>query len=60
MAYLPLLPQRPIRVQEIYTVHYLSTPEATPFPGKSHNFWELLYVDRGSLRVDRRRPRCGS
>lgn len=51
MAYLPLLPQRPIRVQEIYTVHYFEYAGSYAFSGESHDFWELLYVDRGSLRV---------
>ena len=51
MAYLPLLPQRPIHVHEIYTVHYFEYAGSYAFSGESHDFWELLYVDRGTLRV---------
>lgn len=51
MAYLPLLPHRPIHVQALYTVHYFEYAGSYAFSGESHDFWELLYVDRGSLRV---------
>lgn len=51
MDYLPLLPHRPIQVREIYTVHYFEYAGSYAFSGESHNFWELLYVDRGTLRV---------
>lgn len=51
MDYLPLLPRRPIRVGEIYTVHYFEYSGSYAFSGESHDFWELLYVDRGTLRV---------
>lgn len=51
MAYLPLLPQRPIHVGELYTVHYFEYAGSYAFSGESHDFWELLYVDRGALQV---------
>ena len=44
MAYLPLLPRRPIHVHEIYTVHYFEYAGSYAFSGESHDFWELLYL----------------
>lgn len=51
MNYHPLIPRRPLRVREIYTVHYFEYTSACSFPGERHDFWELLYVDRGELQV---------
>ena len=51
MYYQPLTPRRPLQVREIYTVHYFEYTSACSFPGESHDFWELLYVDRGELQV---------
>ena len=51
MHYQPLTPRRPLQVREIYTVHYFEYTSACSFPGESHDFWELLYVDRGELQV---------
>lgn len=51
MTYLPLLPHRPIQVESLYTVHYFEYAGSYAFSGESHDFWELLYVDRGTLRV---------
>lgn len=51
MEYRPLVPRRPLRVQELYTVHYFEFTGSCAFPGERHNFWELLYVDRGEVQV---------
>ncbi len=49
--YLPLRPARPFTVSELYTVHYFEYAAGYAFQGEKHDFWELLYVDRGLLRV---------
>ena len=51
MNYQPLVPRRPLRVQEIYTVHYFEYTAGCSFPGELHDFWELLYVDKGEIEV---------
>lgn len=51
MAYLPLLPQRPIKVEALYAIRCFEYAGSCAFSGASHNAWELLYVDRGALRV---------
>lgn len=51
MNYQPLLPRRPLQVREIYTVHYFEYTASCSFPGERHDFWELLYVDKGEIQV---------
>ena len=51
MEYSALRLSRPLRIQEIVTVHYFEYASSYSFPGESHDFWEFLYVDKGSLFV---------
>ncbi len=40
-----------IRIDEIFTVHYFEYYKDYTFSGEKHDFWELLYVDKGRLLV---------
>ncbi len=40
-----------INVTSIVTLHYFEFPKEYHFPGESHSFWELLYVDKGEFLV---------
>lgn len=40
-----------IVVNSIITVHYFEYASSYFFPGESHDFWELLYVDKGEVLV---------
>ena len=51
MGYTPLFPRHVLDIQKIYTVHYFEYTSSYAFAGETHDFWELLYVDKGSLRV---------
>ncbi len=51
MDYVPLIPQMPIVVENIVTVHYFEYSNTYEFSGESHDFWELLYVDKGEVTV---------
>ena len=51
MSYQPLLPQRSLVVDALYSVHYFEYAAGYSFAGESHPFWEFLYVDKGSVRV---------
>lgn len=51
MQYQPLVPRRPLTVREIYSVHYFEYTAGCSFSGERHDFWELLYVDKGDIRV---------
>ena len=51
MDYRPLIPSRPLEIRELYSVHYFEYSGSYAFTGERHDFWELLYVDKGRLRV---------
>lgn len=51
MDYFSITPKETIVVTEIYTLHYYENYKNYFFPGERHNFWELLYVDRGECIV---------
>lgn len=51
MSFVPCLLERPLEIRSIYTVHYFEYTRDYAFAGESHDFWELLYVDKGSVRV---------
>ena len=38
-----------IVISELVTVHYFEFAKDYRFAGESHDFWELVYVDRGSV-----------
>lgn len=38
-------------VTDLVNISYYKLPKRYEFPGESHEFWELLYVDRGELTV---------
>lgn len=51
MAYLPFALEKPLEIRQVYTVHYFEYSSSYAFAGETHDFWEFLYVDKGSLRV---------
>lgn len=40
-----------INVPKIITVHYYEFDEQFNFEGESHDFWEMVYVDKGKISV---------
>lgn len=51
MEYLPLPVRRVLEIRELYSVHYFEYTGSYAFPGERHDFWELLYVDKGAVSV---------
>ncbi len=47
--FVPTVMNRDILVDAIVTVHYLEHAKNYAFQGEAHDFWELVYVDKGSL-----------
>ena len=39
--------RQPILIKRIYTIHFYEYDSAFQFEGEAHDFWELVYVDRG-------------
>ena len=46
MYYRPTVMEETLNVQEIYTIHYFEYYKDYMFKGESHDFWELLYIDK--------------
>lgn len=40
-----------IRIQSIVTIHYFELAKNFYYPGESHDFWEMVYVDKGEVIV---------
>ncbi len=40
-----------IKINKLYTVHYFEYSKKFSFTGEKHNFWELVYADRGNVTV---------
>lgn len=40
-----------ISIRKIISIHYFEYMSDFSFPGESHNFWELLCVDKGEVEV---------
>lgn len=51
LQYHPLAPCRPVAVHQLYSVHYFEYTGTYAYPGERHDFWELLYVDKGAVYV---------
>ncbi|HBA02842.1 MAG TPA: AraC family transcriptional regulator [Clostridium sp.] len=51
MAYISTRLKKEIEITEIITIHYFEYLKGFVFHGESHDFWEFLYVDKGTVMV---------
>ena len=51
MTYVPTPLKKEIVIDSIITIHYFEYMRDFVFRGESHDFWEFLYVDRGTVLV---------
>lgn len=51
MTYVKTQLKRDITIDSIITIHYFEYMKDFVFQGESHDFWELLYVDKGTVSV---------
>jgi quercetin dioxygenase-like cupin family protein len=40
-----------INVSKIVTIHYYEFDKTFDFKGEKHDFWEMVYVDKGQVEV---------
>lgn len=40
-----------IRISHLVNIFYRKSPQNFCFPGERHNFWEMIYVDKGCLLI---------
>lgn len=50
-AYVKTQPESVINVSRIVTIHYYEFDRNFIFEGEQHDFWEMVYVDRGRVLV---------
>jgi len=53
MSFTPYTLEKPLEIRKLYSVHYFEYTSSYAFSGEAHDFWELLYVDKGTIRVRR-------
>lgn len=59
MEYKATVLKKEFHISRIYTVHYFEYEKLYGFYGEAHDFWELVYVDKGEILVtagDRKFP----
>ncbi len=53
MEYQMTILKKVLNISKIATVHYFEYEKDYFFVGESHDFWEIVYVDRGKIEVNR-------
>lgn len=51
MDYVSTTLRRDLVIDSIVSIHYFEYPVDFHYPGESHDFWELIYCDKGKLRI---------
>lgn len=47
-----LVPEKVLEIDQLYSIHYFENHKNYFFSGERHDFWELIYVDRGEVIAD--------
>lgn len=51
MEYTPLKIEKTLKIDKLYSLHYFQFAAGYIFPGERHNFWEMVYIDRGEADI---------
>lgn len=51
MDYIGISLQDTIEIEKLFTIHYFEYSHDFYFAGESHDFWEFVYVDKGSVNI---------
>lgn len=51
--YIKIKPKTVVNVSGIVTIHYYEFGPSFVFQGESHDFWEMVYVDKGRVQIRR-------
>ena len=43
--------QTVVNIPTIISIHYFEFDRSFVFAGESHDFWEMVYIDKGKVRV---------
>lgn len=51
MKYIGTVLEDSLHIDELYTIHHFDYGNQFSFPGESHDFWEFICVDKGSVNI---------
>lgn len=51
MEYIKTTLKEELRIKKIVTIHYFEYAKDYVFEGETHDFWELLVVDKGEVEI---------
>lgn len=51
-SYTPFTLRRVFHIEKIVSLHYFEYVQGFRYPGESHDFWELVYIDAGKVKVE--------
>ena len=51
MAYDGIKLKNSISIEKLYSIHYFEYMKDFVFNGEAHDFWEFMYVDKGSVLI---------
>ena len=51
MRYVPTSLSRELSLESVVSIHYFEYTSHFAYPGESHDFWELIYCDKGALEI---------
>ena len=51
MSYIGLTLEDSLHIDELFTIHYFEYTGEFLFSGESHDFWEFICVDKGSVKI---------
>ena len=51
MRYVPTSLVKELSLESVVSIHYFEYTSQFTYPGESHDFWEMIYCDKGSLEI---------
>ena len=51
MGYVGCTLEDNLHIDELFTIHYFEYTNKFFFPGETHDFWEFVCVDKGSVKI---------
>ena len=51
MIYIGTTLNHSLHIDKLFTIHYFEYTSEFVFPGESHDFWEFICVDKGSVKI---------
>lgn len=51
MSYIGTTLEDSLHIDELFTIHYFEYADKFFFPGETHDFWEFVCVDKGSVNI---------